>query len=69
MAQSRNLRSKSPLIAIHRFELTAAIVCGQLCAFAFRKIDIRVIKERREIVFGKTGSHSLEIDEVRRPFR
>src|SRR5213075_2502325 len=55
-------------IAIDRdtvFELTAAIVCRQLCAFAFRKIDIGIIKQRREIVFGKTGSHSLEIDQVR----
>src|SRR4029077_19921192 len=55
-------------IAVDRntiFDLTPAIVCGQLCAFVFRKIDIRVIKERREIVFGKTGSHSLEIDKVR----
>src|SRR5438132_13440807 len=47
------------------FDLTAAIVCRQLCAFAFGKIDIRIIKQRREIVFGKAGSHSLKIDQVR----
>src|SRR5262249_12457010 len=47
------------------FELTAAIVCSQLCAFAFREIDIGIKNQRREIVFGKTGAHSLKVDQVR----
>src|SRR5262249_41736888 len=55
-------------IAVHRkpvIELAPAIVCGQLCAFAFRKMDIGIIQQRPEVVFGKTGAHSLKIDQVR----
>src|SRR4029077_6717460 len=46
------------------FELTRAIVCSQLDAFCVRKIDIGIVEQGGKIVFGKTGSHSLEIDQV-----
>src|SRR6266481_3810976 len=45
------------------FELRA-IVRSQLGAFCFRKIDIWIVEQGGKIVFGKAGSHSLEIDQV-----
>src|SRR5262249_19006136 len=47
------------------FELTTPIVVDQFGAFAFGKIYIRIIKERRDIVFGEARAHTLEIDQVR----
>jgi hypothetical protein len=57
-------------VAVNRdsiFELPAAIICYQLCAFRFCKIDIRIVEQRREIVMGKTGSHSLKINQMSLP--
>src|ERR1044071_4723406 len=46
------------------FQLPSAIVCEQLGSLCFGKIDIRIVKQRSQIVFRQAGSHSLEIDEV-----
>ena len=47
------------------FELPVAIVRRQLSAFGFGKIDIWIVEQRGEILFGQAGPHPLEIDQVR----
>src|SRR5438552_7378837 len=46
------------------FELSAAIICDQLRAFSFCKIDIRIVNQRCEIIVREAGPHSLEIDQI-----
>ena len=50
MAQSRNFQIEVAVNCDSVFELPAAIICDQLSAFRFRKIDIRIVEQRREIV-------------------
>src|ERR1043166_6669299 len=44
--------------------LELAIILNQLSALVFAQIDIGIIEQRRQIVFGQAGTHSLEIDQV-----
>src|SRR5437870_8186163 len=43
----------------------AAVVSEQFFALGLAKIDIWIVQQRSEIILRQTGSHSLEIDQVR----
>src|SRR5438876_833095 len=49
------------------FELSAAIICDQLRAFSFCKIDIRIVNQRCEIIVREAAPHSLEIGQIGLP--
>ena len=54
-------------LAVNRnsvLDLLLTIVRDQLRALRFRQIDIRIVKQRSEIIFRQTGPHSLKIDQI-----